>query len=769
MTICLLLSVVGVQADKWAPGDVQHQYQNDKPFLVKVTVTGASMNVPPQLELAAFIGQSCRAQATTKTNGRYELRVWGDPSELGETVTFKVCYKDLVYQFKQTATFALNGNDANTETIDLILDPLTGVTLDNPISIIPVALPIENYDLLQHVTLQYASGATSENTILEDNQLDYVWDIHNSTVFSVTNNALTSIDQNETSPDGDDLTLTISVANPEPGNLNYFSAEATTKVIVQKAVIPVTGITLTPSSITAHVGDDIFTALNAVNVKVAPDNASNQATTWDFQNGEEEWVSATNGQVTTPGTWHIIYSSVSNPEITATLTVTVPVPVSFTVPSPVTLSLLEDTEVTFMNLVGDDFDPNKVSVTTDPLQNGDTPFNAIYVSHDNGQMTWTFRGKYAGSYIFRVLYDGEPMLTASSDPTATADIEGKLVLPKDGWDWISVNYVPAGGTSFALNNYQETFDKVTEIRSQDALLYNDAQLGLFGDLTAMSPSDGMYKVRGSFGNETTNIINFGATAASATAVAPKAVVKGYNWITYPNEFDLTLAELQAQLSTNATDGDLIIGRAGTITYDGTEKKWVGTLTFEAGKGYIYYTTNENPAAPDFSFNAIPACYQQGGNVKGLVPTQANVWDVNNKDFADVMPVIASVKGLQNPNNYVIGAFVGDECRGQGECAVRDILILNVAGVAGEQITFRLFNKFTGEFTDINEEIRYTSMVGSLRAPLQLSTPSATGIGEVKNGQWTTDENAMYDLGGRRVSKPAKSGIYIQNGRKFVVK
>ena len=61
------------------------------------------------------------------------------------------------------------------------------------------------------------------------------------------------------------------------------------------------------------------------------------------------------------------------------------------------------------------------------------------------------------------------------------------------------------------------------------------------------------------------------------------------------------------------------------------------------------------------------------------------------------------------------------------------------------------------------------MVGSLRAPLQLSTPSATGIGEVKNGQWTTDENAMYDLGGRRVSKTAKSGIYIQNGRKFVVK
>ena len=132
-------------------------------------------------------------------------------------------------------------------------------------------------------------------------------------------------------------------------------------------------------------------------------------------------------------------------------------------------------------------------------------------------------------------------------------------------------------------------------------------------------------------------------------------------------------------------------------------------------------------------------------------------------------VSASVKDLLNPEDYVIGAFVGDECRGQGECAVRDILMLNVAGAAGDRITFRLFNKFTGEITDLNEEIRYTTMTGSLRAPLQLTTPSATGIGVVKNGQRTMDDDAMYDLGGRRVSQTAKSGIYIQNGRKFIVK
>ena len=94
------------------------------------------------------------------------------------------------------------------------------------------------------------------------------------------------------------------------------------------------------------------------------------------------------------------------------------------------------------------------------------------------------------------------------------------------------------------------------------------------------------------------------------------------------------------------------------------------------------------------------------------------------------------------------------------------MILNVAGVAGEQISFRLFNKFTGEFTDINEEIKYTSMAGSLRAPLQLTSPSATGIGEIKTGQ-VTDNDAIYDLGGRQINSPAKKGIYIVNGKKVV--
>ena len=49
----------------------------------------------------------------------------------------------------------------------------------------------------------------------------------------------------------------------------------------------------------------------------------------------------------------------------------------------------------------------------------------------------------------------------------------------------------------------------------------------------------------------------------------------------------------------------------------------------------------------------------------------------------------------------------------------------------------------------------------------------TGINAVYNGRWTMDDDAIYDLSGRKVSADANSslrkGIYIQNGKKILIK
>lgn len=52
--------------------------------------------------------------------------------------------------------------------------------------------------------------------------------------------------------------------------------------------------------------------------------------------------------------------------------------------------------------------------------------------------------------------------------------------------------------------------------------------------------------------------------------------------------------------------------------------------------------------------------------------------------------------------------------------------------------------------------------------IQMVFTPATGIGEATTTINTVNA-PLYDLAGRRVMKPAKGGVYIQNGRKFIVK
>ena len=71
-------------------------------------------------------------------------------------------------------------------------------------------------------------------------------------------------------------------------------------------------------------------------------------------------------------------------------------------------------------------------------------------------------------------------------------------------------------------------------------------------------------------------------------------------------------------------------------------------------------------------------------------------------------------------------------------------------------------------------------VGENKAYLQLSKPAAsrvlifegedetTGINTVENTQSTIENTAVYNLNGQRIVKPTK-GLYIQNGKKYIVK
>ena len=50
---------------------------------------------------------------------------------------------------------------------------------------------------------------------------------------------------------------------------------------------------------------------------------------------------------------------------------------------------------------------------------------------------------------------------------------------------------------------------------------------------------------------------------------------------------------------------------------------------------------------------------------------------------------------------------------------------------------------------------------------ECNNESITGIEAIR--QSTVEDGSVYDLQGRKLNGPLKSGIYIRNGKKFVVK
>ena len=47
---------------------------------------------------------------------------------------------------------------------------------------------------------------------------------------------------------------------------------------------------------------------------------------------------------------------------------------------------------------------------------------------------------------------------------------------------------------------------------------------------------------------------------------------------------------------------------------------------------------------------------------------------------------------------------------------------------------------------------------------------ATGVNPIENGEWKIEKSMpLYNLQGQRVTHPVKGGIYIQNGKKRIIK
>lgn len=313
---------------------------------------------------------------------------------------------------------------------------------------------------------------------------------------------------------------------------------------------------------------------------------------------------------------------------------------------------------------------------------------------------------------------------------------GQRLLLGEGWSWISLFANKVGQDIF----YKYFYD-AQEIRSQYMLVYNDPEYGLFGDLMELTTAEA-YKICVKDGAHFDMFLYDGGVYNYNTG-RDINLMPGWTWVSNPYCFD---HDLQVALgkATFANDSRIVSKNDGFATFQ--DGQWVGTLTrFNAGEGYLVYNAAAENAFVSFAAEGVIPKAEPRSVASARRAAEQSVWSYDGSRFADNMSVICQPTTELEADRYTIGAFVGDECRGEGRM-INARFFVTVHGEMGEKVSFRLYDALTGEYFVLDDAVDFASTVGTYQRPMALNTPTLTGIDSVTGDQGV----AVYLDGGRVV-------------------
>lgn len=367
--------------------------------------------------------------------------------------------------------------------------------------------------------------------------------------------------------------------------------------------------------------------------------------------------------------------------------------------------------------VGAEVDPSRVEVTITPDSYVSEEWKSIVeiVPTDESKLNYTIRPHSVGRAIISVKLDGEEV--ASSNV-----LIGQRYMQKAGWKWASLY---GGDVSWNSPEY-ELGNVVEEIRSEDALLHNDPEYGYFGDINRLE-SGTCYKIKVKEEEPGLLDLRIMYTGAYEDMRTHRQIVPMWNWLGNPYQYDHDINSVFSTEDAYANKfnvGDRIVSKDnGFAEYNG--EKWTGTLTtLHAGLGYMYFNAgSENVDMEYLREGSMP----QGTPVMNAPQHKQSVWTYNSAPFADNMTIVADLGNDYSAERFTVGAFVGDECRGEGEM-IDGKCFITVHADKGETISFKLHDAVSGEMRTINEQMPFAKMAGSLRAPQRLTVGGiVTGI------------------------------------------
>lgn len=291
-----------------------------------------------------------------------------------------------------------------------------------------------------------------------------------------------------------------------------------------------------------------------------------------------------------------------------------------------------------------------------------------------------------------------------------------------GWSWISLT----SGT------YTTHLPGLVEARSKTELVYNDPVYGYFGGFTMMYPMYEAYKL-----DMSESFVMFPIYEADFASFidgnSPSVTLnKGWNWIGYPYEYPYMASEVFD--ASQFAEGDIILSKESGLAAL-KNGAWENDFELNPNEGYMVYHNGEEIsvempgrfAMPQGSFenNVMQQALRRNARAEG-------VWNYDGSRFANTMAIIGTIEMSGDASEYSIGAFVGDECRGEGK-VVNGTAYITAAGEAGEIVSFRLYSPSTGRYVDVETKLEFTNLAGSVQAPVMLMAPIATDIDDVAMG------------------------------------
>ena len=221
---------------------------------------------------------------------------------------------------------------------------------------------------------------------------------------------------------------------------------------------------------------------------------------------------------------------------------------------------------------------------------------------------------------------------------------------------------------------------------------------------------------------------------------------------------------EALAHLDAEEGDRITYLGGGYA-EFSNGGWIGSLeTMSPGQGFLYKSVSGN----SFLYNDAIVSKAKALYAKRLAADVAP-WSVDVHKYPNMMCVTAELfngEAVVDGDNYYLGAFVGDECRGVAKY-VSGKYFLSVYGDKKATVNFVAVDKETGEEFPVEQTVDFTAdVLGSVSAPYAIYIAAPTGINGISAD--APSVKGIYNMMGQKVKSASRGGVYVIDGRKRVV-